>query len=115
MHTSSLSELDRKRAEKILATLCEVPAHVRDQVRKGLEFEGSAIVLFESRPHFQRRSEWSNHPVAKFRFVKSRNVWQLYCQHRDLKWHAYQRLPETPDLSALAEEVRRDPTGIFWG
>jgi hypothetical protein len=33
----------------------------------------------------------------------------------DLKWHTYEPLPESQDVKALIEEVRRDPTGIFWG
>jgi hypothetical protein len=53
--------------------------------------------------------------VAKYRFVKSKEVWRLYCQFRDLEWHAYDPLPESPDLEALVSEVRNDPTGIFWG
>ena len=56
-----------------------------------------------------------DHPIAKFRWVKNRRVWQLFCVERDLKWHGYERMAESPDLAELVAEVRADPTGIFFG
>jgi len=34
---------------------------------------------------------------------------------RDLKWHAYEPFPESPNLPELVRHVKSDPTGIFWG
>jgi hypothetical protein len=34
---------------------------------------------------------------------------------RDLKWHRYEPISESPDLAELVAEVRADPTGIFFG
>jgi hypothetical protein len=53
--------------------------------------------------------------VAKFMYVGTRREWRLYCQHRDLKWHAYQALPVSSSFAKLLDEVDADPTGIFWG
>lgn len=88
---------------------------VRARLRIDYRFEGPAVVLFESRPRVLEPEAWREDPVAKFRYVVSRRVWQLFCLHRDLKWHRYERLPESGSLAELAEEVRRDPSGIFWG
>jgi hypothetical protein len=88
---------------------------VRAKLRIDYRFEGPAIVLFESRPRFLKRDEWGEEPVAKFRYVASRRVWRLFCMHRDLRWHRYELLPESDSLAELADEVRRDPSGIFWG
>lgn len=112
---SSLSDEQRAEAEALLAPLCDVPSHVRDQLREGFYFDGPSIVLYESRPRFQRPSEWGEHGVAKFTYVKSRRVWRLFCQFRDLQWHAYEPLPEATSLARLVAEVDDDPTGIFWG
>jgi hypothetical protein len=114
---TGLSELQEREARKLLAPLVELPddPRIKAQVRKDIRVEGTAIVLFESRPRFDRPAEWLEHPVAKFRYVKSRRVWELYCMLRDLKWHHYEPLPEAPALANLVQEVRRDPTGIFWG
>jgi hypothetical protein len=37
------------------------------------------------------------------------------CRFRDLRWRAYEPLPSASTFDALFAEVRRDPTGIFWG
>lgn len=114
---STLSELQRAQAQQLLARRCQPSPdpRVRAQPRIGYRFEGSSVVLFEARPHVEPPHAWREHAVARFRYVKSRHVWQLFCVHRDLRWHTYQRLPESPDLAPLVAEVDQDPTGLFWG
>jgi hypothetical protein len=112
----AIRPLDRKRIEKALVEYCErVPVHVRHKLRHGFEFTGSAVVLFETRPVFDDPKRWTKHRVAKFRYIASREIWELYCQLRDLKWHQYERLPSAGSFEILLKEVERDPTGIFWG
>ena len=114
---SRLSRLQSALVAKLLAPIC-VPhpdPAVASKLRHGYRIDEYSVILFESRPAFLSPREWQDHDVAKFRFVKSREVWQLFCQFRDLKWHAYEPLPESPELEALVSEVRKDPTGIFWG
>jgi len=43
--------------------------------------------------------------------------WQLtlYWSDRNSKWHSYDLLEPTPDLSAALAEIDDDPTAIFWG
>jgi hypothetical protein len=117
IHSPTISAIELARAEELLAPLCRPhpDPKVSAVLQIGHRVEGSAVVLFESRPRFQKRDEWGEHPVAKFRYVKSRSQWQLYCMMHDLKWHRYEPLPDSPDVATLIEEVRRDPTGIFWG
>ncbi len=112
----AISEPDRRRIAALLNRHCErIPLHVRDQLRHAFTMSATAVELFEERPAFRNPSEWSRHPVAKFRFVATRRLWALYCVHRDLKWHSYQPLPQAGDFEILLREVERDPTGIFWG
>jgi hypothetical protein len=84
----ALSDLQQAQLKKRLATFCEgrVPAAVRAKLRVGFRIKGSEAVLF-----------------------------RLYCQHRDLRWHAYEALPAARDFGRLLNEVDVDPTGIFWG
>lgn len=113
----ALSALQQAQAARLLARRCQPSPDPRvwSQLRIGYRFEGSSVVLFEARPHVQPPHAWRAHDVAKFRYVKTRHVWRLFCMHRDLRWHAYQPLPESPDLAPLVAEVEQDPTGIFWG
>jgi Protein of unknown function (DUF3024) len=113
----ALSELQRAEVNKRLSTFCSarVPPAVRDKLRIVFRMKANEVVLFEERPGFQRRQEWHEMAVAKFRYVGTQRLWRLYCQHRDLRWHAYQALPAARDFQRLLNEVAADPTGIFWG
>lgn len=112
----ALRQLDRRRIENLLGAYCEqVPKHVRHQLRLGYRISGSAVELFEERPAWDDPARWQESPVAKFRFNATKQIWQLYCMHRDLKWHAYEPFPMAGTFEILFAEVKRDPTGIFWG
>jgi len=113
----ALSELQLAQVNRLLSPLCKDspdPA-VHAQLRHGYRVEGNRVILFGSRIRWDDHSQWLEHPVAQFRYVTSIGRWRLFCQFRDLKWHGYEPLPEAPDLATLVAEVRRDPTGIFWG
>src|SRR5687767_3354979 len=77
--STTLADFQRAHAELLLAPLCEIPPPARHQIRRGLRFEGPCIIFFESWPPFRSRSQWRDHPIAKFRWVKNRRVWQLFC------------------------------------
>ena len=113
----ALSEIQLANLSKRLRGYCEkrVPPHVRDRLRLDFRISGSAVELFEVRPRFDNRKQWIEHGVAKFRYVASRKTWELFCLHRDLRWHAYQNLPRARSFDALLREVDEDPTAIFWG
>ena len=113
----ALTELERARIDKQLTAYCatRVPAEARAKLRVGYRVEGNSVILYEERPAFRPPYDWQEMVVAKFTWVATRRRWQLYCQHRDRRWHAYQALPGAARLSTLLDEVDRDPTGIFWG
>jgi len=113
----ALSEIQRAEVNRRLGAFCKARVHptLRNQVRVGFRIDSGAVVLFETRPAFHAPNEWREIGIAKFTFIASRSLWRLYCQHRDLRWHAYEALPEARNFKTLVEEVAADPTGIFWG
>ena len=113
----ALSELQRAEVNRRLSAFCEarVRPAIHDKLRHGFRVKGNEVVLFEERPGFQQPQEWREMAVAKFRYVGTQRLWRLYCQHRDLRWHAYEALPAARDFKRLLDEVAADPTGIFWG
>ena len=112
-----LSEIQHADVTRRLGAFCaaRVPPHARSQVRLGFRVEGNAVVLFEERPSFVRPNEWGQSEVAKFRWVASRKVWQLFCKFSNGRWRGYEPFPESPTFAKLLDEVAADPTGIFWG
>lgn len=113
----AIPELQRERIDRDLRAYCDdVPERVRHLLRYSFTLGSSAVELFEERPRWNDHSKpWTRHPVAKFRYVARRAVWELYCVHRDLKWHRYELLPAARRFDILLAEVEDDPTGIFWG
>lgn len=113
----ALSEIQQAQVRKRLAAFCEsrVPATGRSKVRLGFRIKSSEVVLFEERPEFRAPHEWREMEVAKFKYVTAQQTWRLYCQHGDLRWHAYTALPEAQTFEKLLDEVAAGPTGIFWG
>jgi len=112
-----LDEAFKKGIERNLTLFCDarVPLMVRDKVVLQFRFEAQTVVLFEKRPHFARAGEWTESPIARFRYVKSRKRWTLQYRDRNCRWHRYDPLPESESFDELLDEIDTDPTGIFWG
>lgn len=109
--------MQKAQVHKLLTAYCakRVPPAVRSKVRIGYRIDGNEVILYEERPAFQPPHDWREMVVAKFRYVGTQREWRLYCQHRDLRWHAYRARPAASSFAELLDEVDADPTGIFWG
>jgi hypothetical protein len=103
-------------ATKLLAAFAaKVPERVRHLLEYDFVVTPQAVLLVERRPHFERKSEWITHEVAKFRFVKNQGLWVLYWPDRNGRWHQYEGLAPASRFDVLMREVERDPTCIFFG
>ena len=91
------------------------PLHLRDKVREGQRFDGASIELFFVRPAFDLPGEFVEEPIAKLRFVRTRDMWDLYWKRADNKWHRYAPCPETATLRAALDAISQDPHGCFFG
>ena len=112
----AIPQSERKQIERDLRAYCDdIPEHARYQVRLEFSIHGSSIELFEERVRWDKADEWFKLPIAKFRYNASRALWELFCMHRDLKWHKYEPMPTAGRFGILLAEVERDPTNIFWG
>ena len=112
-----IPELDAERIRRWCAG--RVPPHARHQVFVEAQIEGHTVDVVERRALWDREdapeSEWAASPVARFRYVTGRKVWQLYWRDRNLKWHLYQPLPESSFVQHLIDEVDHGGNPIFWG
>jgi hypothetical protein len=94
-----------------------VPPHARHQVRLETETTDRAVTVVERRTPWREDfgPEWSRLPIARLRYTKTRARWTPYWRDRNLKFHRYERIEPTADVTKLLAEIDRDPTGIFWG
>jgi hypothetical protein len=52
--------------------------------------------------------------VARLRFTPSRG-WELYWADRNSDFHVYDLIDPTQDVTVLLDQIKRDPTCIFFG
>jgi Protein of unknown function (DUF3024) len=94
-----------------------VPEQVRDRVRVECEVDGRDVTIVDARAPWRPDlgPDWTRLPVARLRYLRSREVWRLYWRDRDEGWHEYRGLPFASSVDELLSEIDRDPTAIFWG
>ena len=114
----ALSEFEIKKCEKIVREDVEKnrpPAHLRDKVDLSFRVEGQSVEIFEIRPMWDDPNVKIEESVAKATYVKSRNIWKIFWQRADLKWHRYQPDPEVKTLEEFIDAVERDEYCCFYG
>jgi hypothetical protein len=113
-----LNDLEKKKIENVVGALIasrRPPLQLRKEVDVDFRLSGHSIEIFEVRPVWQRVGETHEIPVAKATFVRTRGVWQIYWQRRDLKWHSYEPFPSARTIEEVVAEIDADPCGCFWG
>ena len=101
--------------EKVFWSQCRPPLQLRDQILEGQRIADHTIELFYVRPRFQRPQEACENPIAKIRFFRSRETWQLYWQRANGKWELYMPYPEADSLAELLVVIAEDDHGCFFG
>ncbi|MGZ4219425.1 MAG: DUF3024 domain-containing protein [Solirubrobacteraceae bacterium] len=94
-----------------------VPPHALDQLRVDAIVDGNTVTLVERRPPWRPDfgPDWTTGPVARLRCVHKHRHWTLLWRDRDQRWHHYDLVEPTADVTVLLDEIEQDPTGIFWG
>jgi hypothetical protein len=114
----ALSEFEIKKCEKSIANFMaqrRPPAHIRNKVDLGYRIENQSVEIFELRPQWRNESNIMEHSVAKATYVKSRNLWKVYWQRADLKWHTYDPAATVNTIDEFLNVVKEDQYGCFFG
>ncbi|MCB0113262.1 MAG: DUF3024 domain-containing protein [Caldilineaceae bacterium] len=110
----AFSESERKEIDDLLRPLCErVPERLRDKLRVEYEIEEHTVTLNERRPVHFDPTRWTTLGIARFRYARTKDEWQLYWQRASGKWQVYGS--PSSDLAPLVALVRDDENGAFWG
>lgn len=114
----AFTEKERTKWEPIVTAFIErrrPPEHLRSQVDLKYTFDDQSIIIFEERQHWQNPEKKIRNKVAKATWVRSQQVWNIYWQQQDLKWHRYNPLPKVDDLEDFIKELDEDPNACFLG
>jgi Txe/YoeB family toxin of Txe-Axe toxin-antitoxin module len=110
-------ELEEQRIKKIVGEYCDgkIPEHIRNQIRLFYKIRGNNVSIIESRPHFIKKDEWTESPIARMRFDSESMNWQLFWRRANGRWQKYTHFKPTKSLQALIDEIEKDPWYVFWG
>lgn len=88
---------------------------MRDKLDFGYSIENQSVVIFEIRPHWQRKGEKIECPIAKATWVNTQQVWKIFWMRADMKWHSYKPSAKVKKLGEFLAVVDEDSYGCFWG
>ncbi len=114
----ALTELDRKRVEKLVAAYVakrRPPPHLRPQVDLAFRVSGQSVEIFEIRPRWDRPDEKQEHAIAKATYVKTQDIWKVFWMRADLKWHRYDPMPTVDSVAKFLQLVENDEYSCFFG
>lgn len=110
-----LPELDVRRVRRWAEQ--RVPERALHQVRVEVEVADRDLTIVERRAPWREDfgPEWTTMPIARLRYTAARKEWTLYRRDSNLRFHRYNRVPPTADITELIAEIERDRTRTFWG
>ena len=114
----ALSEFETARAKKVMDDFLarrRPPPNIRPKLDLGYRISGQSVEIFEVRPAWNSPNERVEGAVAKATFVRTQKVWRIYWQRANLKWYAYEPVPEVSSLPAFLAVVEEDAYACFWG
>ncbi len=96
--------------------LSRVPPEIKKDLDHDYEIDGQAVTLLEVRPLWRwPQGEFTRRLFAKFRYVKTSDLWQIYWMRASGKWQAYEPDPVARDLVEVLEIIEADRYGCFFG
>jgi len=114
----ALNDFQLKQIEIATAKFFELyrpPEEVRSQVDFKVEVEGQSVVLYEVRPDWQDPSKIMKNSIAKTTYVQKSQLWKVYWQKGDLKWHSYKPNPSVKNVSDFFSIIGEDKYHCFFG
>ena len=114
----ALNDIEKARFERPVREYVKrrrPPPHIRPQLDIGYRFTNQSVELFEIRPMWREPDKKQEHNIAKATFVKNRNIWRVYWERADLKWHSYEPHAEVNTIEDFLSVVEADQYGCFYG
>lgn len=114
----AFSEFEIKKYQKAVEGFLErnrPPLHIRKDVDLSYKINNQSIEIFEVRPRWDNQDEMMEIPVAKTTYIKRQNIWKIYWQRSDLKWHPYEPALTVKSIEEFLKVVESNEYGCFFG
>ena len=112
----SIQEIGR--IDHIVGDWCirRVPPEIKKTLDHDYEIDGQAVTLLEVRPLKRGLpGEFTRSPFAKFRFVKTSGIWQIYWRRASGKWQTYEPYPVAFSIDEALRIIEADQYACFFG
>ena len=104
-----------RQVEEYLKAIRPVDEVLRAKMDFGYSYNKNTFELFEIRPNWLEDKESIRSPYAKFRLIKSKQIWKLYWLRASGKWLSYTPMPTALHLSDILNCIKEDAHGCFHG
>lgn len=114
----AFSEFEIKKLEKTVGAFIEKqrpPVSLRKELDLAFRIENQSVFIYEVRPAWRQPNEFIEQNVAKATFVKTQNLWKIYMQRADLKWHTYEPVETVKSIDDFLTVVKNDEYHCFNG
>ena len=91
------------------------PEHIRPRLDLAYEQKGQVFEFFSIYPGLGAKKTLIHNPVARIRFIRTQDIWQLYWKRADMKWHLYEPSHQHTTLASALQTVDEDKYCCFWG
>ena len=114
----ALNDIEKARFERPVREYIRAkrpPPHIRPELDFSYRFTNQSVEIFEIRPAWREPGKTIENKVAKATYVKRGNLWRVYWQRADLKWHRYEPSFEVRTIEEFLAVVDEDKHGCFYG
>lgn len=91
------------------------PEEMRKQYDISYKIEDQSVIIYELRPHWEKKDQFIESNIAKTTYIKNKNQWKIFWFQSDLKWHEYKPRVVVETLKRFLEIVAEDKHHCFWG
>ena len=89
----AFNDIEKKKIERAMAGFLakrRPPPHIRPELDISYRLSDQSVEILEIRPQWNDKSIIREQPIAKATYVKTQDLWKVFWQRADLKWHGYE-------------------------
>lgn len=92
-----------------------LPKALREKLDFGFKYEKNTFEIFEIRPVWNNPNDYRKSSFAKFRYIKTKKIWELCWMRASGKWESYKPFTESYCADKIIECIDTDTYGCCYG
>ena len=89
------------------------PVEMRGRIDIDYKIENQSIIIFERYKSIDKKPIEGY--IAKTTYLRNWDLWKIYWQRADMKWHLYEPKKEVKELADFIKIIEEDKYHCFWG